>query len=194
MSRFPAVALLMASVLATSVGCGALGQLCRYHDSYPGDSCGAPSGGCSHGGGEHIGSVPPDDLACCETDGGDCGQCTRQHCCLLDWSCAVIRWPLAVAHKLVSCLLCTQYGCGEVYWNEFTSDPPDECDSCDRYGRWTGPARPYRAPYRITPYASNDANPMPPPAPTDQWDPWQEDFEDFELVSAAAPLPSREVR
>jgi hypothetical protein len=31
-------------------------------------------------------------------------------------------------------------GCGEVYWGEWISDPPDCCDPCDQcYGQWTGP-------------------------------------------------------
>jgi len=31
-------------------------------------------------------------------------------------------------------------GCGEVYWGEWVSDPPDCCDPCDQcFGQWTGP-------------------------------------------------------
>ncbi|MCH5377060.1 MAG: hypothetical protein JJ992_24115 [Planctomycetes bacterium] len=33
-------------------------------------------------------------------------------------------------------------GCGELYWGEWMSDPPDDCDSCDNCGNWTG-AAPY---------------------------------------------------
>ncbi len=29
-------------------------------------------------------------------------------------------------------------GCGEIYWNEWLSDPPDECDPCDGCGQWVG--------------------------------------------------------
>jgi len=29
-------------------------------------------------------------------------------------------------------------GCGEIYWSEFHSDPPDCCDPCDCYGNFTG--------------------------------------------------------
>src|SRR5687767_15100972 len=30
-------------------------------------------------------------------------------------------------------------GCGEIYINEWVSDPPDCCDPCDKcYGQWTG--------------------------------------------------------
>lgn len=30
-------------------------------------------------------------------------------------------------------------GCGEVYVDEWISDPPDPCDPCDHCGNWTGP-------------------------------------------------------
>lgn len=29
-------------------------------------------------------------------------------------------------------------GCGDVYWGEWTSDPPDCCDPCDQCGNFTG--------------------------------------------------------
>lgn len=34
-------------------------------------------------------------------------------------------------------------GCGEVYWNEWYSDPPSECDPCNRHGDWVGPPAKY---------------------------------------------------
>jgi hypothetical protein len=30
-------------------------------------------------------------------------------------------------------------GCGEVYWGEWISDPPDACDPCDQCGNYVGP-------------------------------------------------------
>lgn len=30
-------------------------------------------------------------------------------------------------------------GCGEIYWGEWISDPPDQCDACDQDGNWIGP-------------------------------------------------------
>lgn len=30
-------------------------------------------------------------------------------------------------------------GCGEIYWGEWISDPPDKCDACDQDGNWIGP-------------------------------------------------------
>ena len=29
-------------------------------------------------------------------------------------------------------------GCGDMYWGEWISDPPDCCDPCDNHGNWTG--------------------------------------------------------
>jgi hypothetical protein len=31
-------------------------------------------------------------------------------------------------------------GCGETYWGEFHSDPPDCCDPCDNCGNYIGPS------------------------------------------------------
>jgi len=30
-------------------------------------------------------------------------------------------------------------GCGDIYWGEWTNNPPDPCDPCDNCGNWTGP-------------------------------------------------------
>jgi hypothetical protein len=30
-------------------------------------------------------------------------------------------------------------GCGEIYWDEWLSDPPDACDPCDHCGNFVGP-------------------------------------------------------
>jgi hypothetical protein len=35
-------------------------------------------------------------------------------------------------------MLSCNTGCGEVYWDEWLSDPPDCCDPCDNHGNWTG--------------------------------------------------------
>ncbi|MFO0868502.1 MAG: hypothetical protein U0935_06095 [Pirellulales bacterium] len=32
-----------------------------------------------------------------------------------------------------------RWGCGEIYWDEWLSDPPDCCDPCDGCGNWAGP-------------------------------------------------------
>ncbi len=32
-----------------------------------------------------------------------------------------------------------RWGCGEIYWDEWLSEPPDCCDPCDECGNWAGP-------------------------------------------------------
>jgi hypothetical protein len=39
------------------------------------------------------------------------------------------------AHNRLSC--CS--GCGDIYWGEWLSHPPDDCDPCDDCGNWIGP-------------------------------------------------------
>lgn len=56
---------------------------------------------------------------------GDCGDCGGK--------CAGYK----PGHPLGNLLGCTS-GCGEVYWGEWMSDPPDYCDPCDDHGNWGG--------------------------------------------------------
>ncbi|MFM8252106.1 MAG: hypothetical protein ACKOBW_10970 [Planctomycetota bacterium] len=37
-------------------------------------------------------------------------------------------------NRLLSC----GSSCGDVYWDEWLSDPPEACDPCDAYGNWNG--------------------------------------------------------
>jgi hypothetical protein len=65
----------------------------------------------------------------CESCGDRCGGCPDcgllSHCGPLGG----LRW----------CWSCNR-GCGEIYKDEWYSDPPDCCDPCDRcYGQFTGP-------------------------------------------------------
>ena len=54
----------------------------------------------------------------CSTCGGDCGG----------------HSPASyIGHNLT----CAS-GCGEFYWGEWFSDPPDDCDPCDDCGNWIG--------------------------------------------------------
>jgi hypothetical protein len=59
------------------------------------------------------------------TDGGGCGH---------------------VAH-LPNRLACGGNGCGEVYWDEWLSDPPACEDPCDDCGNYVGPRSKLRAPF-----------------------------------------------
>lgn len=64
----------------------------------------------------------------CESCGGNCGGCRDgllSHCFLFG--------------GLRGCLSCNR-GCGEIYCDEWKSDPPDCCDPCDQCcGEFTGP-------------------------------------------------------
>ncbi|HJN08769.1 MAG: hypothetical protein QGH33_01750 [Pirellulaceae bacterium] len=42
------------------------------------------------------------------------------------------------AQHLKHTLTCAS-GCGEIYWGEWISHPPDDCDPCDDWGNWIGP-------------------------------------------------------
>ena len=51
-------------------------------------------------------------------------------------------WPTAAVSRLLAWLggCLARAGCGEIYCDEWKSDPPDCCDPCDQcYGEFTGP-------------------------------------------------------
>jgi hypothetical protein len=56
---------------------------------------------------------------------GDCGDCG---------DCGVAACEPACGCGVSTC----DSGCGEVYWGEWTNNPPDCCDPCDGCGNWTG--------------------------------------------------------
>jgi len=64
---------------------------------------------------------------------GPCGQC------------GLLRGAVAGSASLVGKLLKPQKwygtckGCGEKYWGDVISDPPECCDPCDKQGNWIGP-------------------------------------------------------
>lgn len=43
--------------------------------------------------------------------------------------------PISYAGHVLTC----GSVCGEIYWGEWTSDPPAPCDPCDNHGNWVGP-------------------------------------------------------
>jgi len=81
------------------------------------------------GGGYHL---PPPIMwngAC-----NECGPGPDQACA----SCGGCRGPFGLFPGLGHCLSCGK-GCGEVYVDEWASDPPDCCDPCDKcHGQFTG--------------------------------------------------------
>jgi hypothetical protein len=65
---------------------------------------------------------------------GACNDCAPGPCesCACPTECGILPW-------LRRSKVCGK-GCGEVYWGEWISDPPDCCDPCDPcYGCYTGP-------------------------------------------------------
>lgn len=46
--------------------------------------------------------------------------------------------PLVWLFRLFYCDLFPTCGCGERYWGEYVSNPPDCCDPCDCHGNWIG--------------------------------------------------------
>jgi hypothetical protein len=62
----------------------------------------------------------------------DCGPGPCESCADCPTDCGILPW-------LRRSKVCGK-GCGEVYWGEWISDPPDCCDPCDPcYGCYTGP-------------------------------------------------------
>jgi len=80
--------------------------------------------------------------ACCDPCGDACGDCGGDVCCdpCCDpcggscWSgCGPLSWLFGGLGWG-----CGGSGCGEFYWSDFYSEPPDCCDPCDRWGNWIG--------------------------------------------------------
>lgn len=97
--------------------CGGIGS--RVYNGCADGCCGTtscgPAGGCAYG------ATAP-TKPCAAGDVGPCGQ----SCCF-----TVRGW-------LRNNLTCGK-GCGEVYWGEWISDPPDRCDPCDDcHGQFVG--------------------------------------------------------
>lgn len=85
-----------------------------------------PSGGCATG---------FDPLLDSYEDGGGCSSCGVASCG--SGSCATGACRGALRQTTKYNLTCGA-GCGEVYWGEWLSNPPDECDPCDNWGGFVG--------------------------------------------------------
>jgi hypothetical protein len=64
---------------------------------------------------------------------GDCNECGPH-----GESCADPCGECGIIPALIRSRTCGK-GCGEIYWGEWYSDPPDCCDPCDDCGNWVGP-------------------------------------------------------
>ncbi len=106
----------------------------KGHVHQKGESC--PKGGCH---GVSYQSVMHQNLwnkyegsACCDAWDPVLGSCSA--CGVCGGNCEGHTPAQHLKHKLT----CAS-GCGELYWGEWISDPPDRCDPCDNWGNWTGP-------------------------------------------------------
>ncbi len=93
-------------------GCDTCGPTCAGDCVSACDPCGDP---CAE----------PCGDACCDASCGPCDGC-GQPCGPLSWLFGIFSWGYCGS------------GCGECYWSDFHSEPPDCCDPCDRCGNWTG--------------------------------------------------------
>lgn len=75
---------------------------------------------------------PPPSCSSGCGDCGDCGECSD--------GCGTGR-----------CGLFGSWGCGDVYWGDYASDPPKCCEPCDNQGNWVGPSAPVRRNFRGVP-------------------------------------------
>ena len=80
------------------------------------DRCGSSCGVGAYGMAEPVGEPYCGPAGCCAPD---------------DFIC---QGPLGYLRYMFTC----GSGCGDYYWDEWTSDPPSCCDPCDNYGNWTG--------------------------------------------------------
>lgn len=79
-------------------------------------------------------------VGCCCVDrspcgGGACGPVGPAPCAT--GACGSGCCPSLIG-AVASAVTCNT-GCGERYYDEWISDPPDCCDPCDNCGNWTGP-------------------------------------------------------
>jgi len=117
------VGLLIAALAAGNAGCcvNRFGPGCGPIVSNCGDCHGVCGGGAVQGygyGGCDSGCCSP-----CSNRGYGCVSC-------LDYMMA----PFSLLNQMFVC----SGGCGDIYWDEWISDPPDCCDPCDPCANWNG--------------------------------------------------------
>jgi hypothetical protein len=91
---------------------------------------------------------------CGDCSGGDCGypyrwpqgaRASGNGCCASTCHDRTYCGPLTWVFSLFARDSWYGPGCGERYWGDFYSDPPDTCDPCDRSGHYTGGGYGYRS-------------------------------------------------
>ncbi|MHC4405997.1 MAG: hypothetical protein ACYTG0_40690 [Planctomycetota bacterium] len=130
---------LVSGVLVSGSGCCAVRSLimCPFGRCIPvceSACCGDPT--CAGDCGPVCGS--PCGMACEPACGPVCGDPCGDPCCDPCGApyCAT-PGPLSWLFSIFTHGFCGEQ-CGELYWSDFHSDPPDCCDPCDRLGNWSG--------------------------------------------------------
>ncbi len=127
----------VAALLLLSTGCTAV-QTVLYEPFGPGSLCDPTH--CGPAGCGPAIAAPDACSTCgataavpCESCGECDGPCAARACgpCGRPWG------PLSWFFDIFFAGYCGD-GCGELYWSDFHSEPPDCCDPCDRLGNWTG--------------------------------------------------------
>ena len=145
MKRYTLLVCLFACVLAASSGCCHLNSMFCYPfgrciavcDPTPCGVLGCGSAPCETCGPACAGDCVSACEPCADSCAAPCGDvCSDASCGSCD-GCGYPYGPLSWLYRIFSCGY-RGSGCGECYWSDFHSEPPDCCDPCDRQGNWTG--------------------------------------------------------
>jgi hypothetical protein len=154
---------LLGGLLAANTGCGLLQAVFCYRpclsrgDCGP-DLCGDPcDDGCGPTcrpgyrgvrepiyGARRAAVYADDDMGCDGAYGGPCRRAARRTCdpcadpCGGGYCRPWYRGPLSCVFALFSPATWCGSNCGQRYWGDFYSDPPDCWDPCDSCGNYTG--------------------------------------------------------
>lgn len=94
-------------------------------------TCGGPGlSGCGSCGEVACTTCPPPAACACH-----CGRCDEIPC--MPHASCLLQPAREIGDGIHRSLTCGG-GCGEIYWDEWISDPPDACDPCDCDGHWNG--------------------------------------------------------
>jgi hypothetical protein len=164
MNRHALLSSLIAGIVLATSGCCETGYMlhcwpCSAIPVCDSSRCGGGPYGCDAGCAEPCGPACGGGCSTCEPYGdgcaGGCGcSCGCDPCCE---SCADVcsggcgagcqtacgdgyGCPGGPLSWILGILGCGYHGsgCGEFYWSDFHSEPPDCWDPCDCYGNWTG--------------------------------------------------------
>ena len=127
---------LACGLLAGSTGCKLLGcLLCPTASCNPQHCAPAPGPACGPScGPAYEPTCGPPAVAPCEPA---CGMAAAPTCDApygSPYPCGPLTWLF----RLFEGAGCYGGGCGETYYGDWCSDPPDCCDPCDRLGNYTG--------------------------------------------------------